>query len=237
MLFVIMALYNTEKEYTKGIYTLIKLIEMRLENPGHPDQDKMEELIVETRIQVKSLKKKRQDLMMLLSVCQRLVNDASEAAYMAGAEFAGYTTNNKLTSSESFLSPCEIERVIAERHLSELEAHVIEVESKRAKEEEESETKQEEVKDDGNSGEGNEGLNSDSNTRDKKEDVKSEESTAKEKGDQSIDEGMEETDIAQKDTSISTETSPEADNKEFIPRMDYVETFNIGSQDESMEDD
>lgn len=126
--------------------------------------------------------------------------------------------------------------MIAERHLSELEAHVIEVESKRAKEEEESETKQEEVKDDGNSGEGNEGLNSDSNTRDKK-DVKSEESTAKEKGDQSIDEGMEETDIAQKDTSISTETSPEADNKEFIPRMDYVETFNIGSQDESMEDD
>lgn len=154
-----------------------------------------------------------------------------------GAEFAGYTTNNKLTSSESFLSPCEIERVIAERHLSELEAHVIEVESKRAKKEEESETKQEEVKDDGNSGEGNEGLNSDSNTRDKKEDVKSEESTAKEKGDQSIDEGMEETDIARKDTSISTETSPEADNKEFIPRMDYVETFNIGSQDESMEDD
>lgn len=55
--------------------------------------------------------------------------------------------------------------------------------------------------------------------------------------DQSIDEGMEETDIAQKDTSISSETSPEADNKEFIPRMDYVETFNIGSQDESMEDD
>lgn len=146
-----------------------------------------------------------------------------------GAEFAGYTTNNKLTSSESFLSPCEIERVIAERHLSELEAHVIEVESKRAKEEEESETK--------HSGEGNEGLNSDSNTRDKKEDVKSEESTAKEKGDQSIDEGMEETDIARKDTSISTEISPEADNKEFIPRMDYVETFNIGSQDESMEDD
>lgn len=121
--------------------------------------------------------------------------------------------------------------------MSELEAHVIEVESKRAKEEEESETKQEEVKDDGNSGEVNEGLNSDSNTRDKKEDVKSEESTAKEKGDQSIDEGMEETDIAQKDTSISSETSPEADNKEFISRMDYVETFNIGSQDESMEDD
>lgn len=166
--YVTMALYNTEKEYTKEVYTLIKLIEMRLENPGHPDQDKMEELIVETRIQVKSLKKKRQDLMMLLSVCQRLVNDAAEAAYMAGAEFAGYTTNNKLTSSESFLSPCEIERVIAERHLAELEARVIEVESKRAKEEEERETKQEEVKDDGNSWEVNEGVNSDSNTRDKK---------------------------------------------------------------------
>lgn len=45
---------------TQGINTLSKLIEFRLENPGHPEQDKMEELIVETRINVKSLKKKRQ---------------------------------------------------------------------------------------------------------------------------------------------------------------------------------
>lgn len=153
--------------------------------------------------------------------------------FVLGAEFAGYTTNNKLTSSESFLSPCEIERVIAERHLAELEARVIEVESKRAKEEEERETKQEEVKDDGNSWEVNEGVNSDSNTRDKK-DVKSDESIAEAKGDKSVDE---ETDIAEIDISISTETGPKADKKEFIPRMDYVETFNIGSKDESLEDD
>lgn len=45
---------------TQGINTLSKLIEFRLENQGHPEQDKMEELIVETRINVKSLKKKRQ---------------------------------------------------------------------------------------------------------------------------------------------------------------------------------
>lgn len=129
--------------------------------------------------------------------------------------------------------------MIAERHLAELEARVIEVESKRAKEEEEKETKQEEVKDDGNSWEVNEGVNSDSNTRDKK-DVKSDESDksiAEAKGDKSVDEGTEETDIAEIDISISTETGPKADKKEFIPRMDYVETFNIGSKDESLEDD
>lgn len=126
--------------------------------------------------------------------------------------------------------------MIAERHLAELEARVIEVESKRAKEEEERETKQEEVKDDGNSWEVNEGVNSDSNTRDKK-DVKSDESIAEAKGDKSVDEGTEETDIAEIDISFSTETGPKADKKEFIPRMDYVETFNIGSKDESLEDD
>lgn len=126
--------------------------------------------------------------------------------------------------------------MIAERHLAELEARVIEVESKRAKEEEERETKQEEVKDDGNSWEVNEGVNSDSNTRDKK-DVKSDESIAEAKGDKSVDEGTEEMDIAEIDISISTETGPKADKKEFIPRMDYVETFNIGSKDESLEDD
>lgn len=154
-----------------------------------------------------------------------------------GVEFVGYIINNKLISFESFLSLCEIERVIVERYLSEFEVYVIEVEFKRVKEEEESEIKQEEVKNDGNFGEGNEGLNFDSNIRDKKEDVKFEEIIVKEKGDQLIDEGMEEIDIVQKDISIFIEISFEVDNKEFIFRMDYVEIFNIGFQDEFMEDD
>lgn len=130
-----------------------------------------------------------------------------------------------------------MERVIVERYLSEFEVYVIEVEFKRVKEEEESEIKQEEVKDDGNFGEVNEGFNFDSNIKDKKEDVKCEESIVKEKGDQLIDEGMEEIDIVQKDISIFIEISFEVDNKEFIFRMDYVEIFNIGFQDEFMEDD
>lgn len=154
---------------------------------------------------------------------------------MAGAEFAGYTTNNKLTASESFLSPCEIERVIAEGHLAELEARVIEVETKRAKEEEEAEMRQEEVMGDGNSGEANEGVNSDSNSREEKVNVKSDGTTEEEKKDRSFDDGMEETNITQ--TDINTTTMTEADQREFVPRMDYVETFNIGAKDESLEDD
>lgn len=48
---------------------------------------------------------------------------------------------------------------------------------------------------------------------------------------------MEEIDIVQKDISIFLEISFEVDNKEFIFRMDYVEIYNIGFQDEFMEDD
>ena len=73
--------------------------------------------------------------------------------YFIGADFSGYTTNNKLANCESFLRPCELERVVAETSLAELEARVIEVESKRAKEEEEEIEKkvEEDVMDDVNS--------------------------------------------------------------------------------------
>ncbi|XP_062604709.1 uncharacterized protein LOC134266501 [Saccostrea cucullata] len=225
--YVTVALFNAEKEYTKGIYILIKLMEVRLENPGHPDQDKMDELITESRISVKALRKKRQDLVMLLSVCQRLVNDAAEAAYMAGADFSGYSTNNKLTSSEAFLKPCEMERVMAESHLAEMEARVIEVESKRAKEEEAEDQQEEEV-------------------RDKQEEEVSDrqelEVTSKNKTpEENITEESEPEVMSEKMSDLQTDgDTPVTDSSSGASpdlRMNYVETFNIGSEDESLEDD
>ncbi|XP_061178602.1 uncharacterized protein LOC133187262 [Saccostrea echinata] len=213
--YVTMALFNAEKEYVKGVYLLIKLMEVRLENPGHPDQDKMDELIIESRISVKALRKKRQDLVMLLSVCQRLVNDAAEAAYMAGAEFSGYSTNNKLTSSEAFLKPCEMERLMAESHLAEMEARVIEVESKRAKEEEARDKQEEEVKDDA------------------APEIKITEEKVTVQSEPEVVSG----------TTFDlppTDGTPVADNSSAASpnvRMNYVETFNIGSEDDSLDDD
>ncbi|XP_048780368.2 diablo IAP-binding mitochondrial protein-like [Ostrea edulis] len=223
--YTMVALFSIEKEYTKGVYTLIKLIELRLENPGHPDMDKIDELIVETRINVKTLKKKRQDLVMLLSVCQRLVNDASEAAYMTGAEFAGFTSNSKLTSCETFLKPCELERETAESHLAEMEARVIEVESKRAKVEEGKIKTEEEVED----------LTHDGGVMEKMEveDLTHDGGVMEEK-----EVNSEQEVVVEKSDLPQTDSSPTVENDGVgSPKMSYVETFDIGSKDDSLDDD
>ena len=136
--------------------------------------------------------------------------------YFTGADFSGYTTNNKLANCESFLRPCEPERVVAETSLAELEARVIEVESKRAKEEEEETEKkvEEDVTDD---------VNSESSAE------ATEEKLEENHGKETLD---------SPDTNSAKQQTRSSDSNLQL-HMEYVETctFDTGSKEDLFDDD
>ncbi|XP_060587143.1 uncharacterized protein LOC132742691 [Ruditapes philippinarum] len=130
-----LALQHADSEYKEALLALVFLLELKLTILGNSQEEaRLWDLVLEGRSLVASSKKKRDDLEMLFSRCQALVNNAAEISYMTGADIIGNSVGDRLNKLEMVITEERLKSEQAEKRLQETEIKSINAEGKYAEE-------------------------------------------------------------------------------------------------------
>ncbi|XP_053377285.1 uncharacterized protein LOC123530481 isoform X2 [Mercenaria mercenaria] len=130
-----LALQQAEKEYKEALLAVVFLLEYKLTVLGNAQEEaRIWDLILEGRSLINNTKKKRDDLEILFSRTLALVNNASEVAFMTGADIVGSSAGDRLNKIDLAVREERIKSEQAEQKLQGTELKVINVEGKYAEE-------------------------------------------------------------------------------------------------------
>ncbi|KAK3743635.1 hypothetical protein RRG08_030758 [Elysia crispata] len=121
------AVTKIEKEYVELVNVLIVLIEYQLQVLGHAaEEERIGDLIVETRHEINKVKQRKEDLRLLFSSVEKLADASAEVAFAAGAAYASTSAGERLYSAQQEVKRVQSESEEVEQRLHEAQARSVE---------------------------------------------------------------------------------------------------------------
>lgn len=121
------AVQKIEKEYEELTLVLVRQTEIQLQILGDKEaEEKIADIILETRNKLDAVKQRRQDLQLLFSSAEKLSDAAAEVAFIAGMTFASTSMGERLYSAQAEVRRCLMKSADAEQRLQIIQVKVIE---------------------------------------------------------------------------------------------------------------
>ncbi|XP_005110230.1 uncharacterized protein LOC101845360 [Aplysia californica] len=122
------AIFRIEEEYKDLMDLMVKLIEYQLQVVGHKaEEERMADIILETRLEIDKVKRRKQDLELLFASAEKLADATAEVAFATGMEFASTSMGERLYNTQREVKRVQEKTEELEQRLQQVQLKVIEV--------------------------------------------------------------------------------------------------------------
>ncbi|CAG5133010.1 unnamed protein product [Candidula unifasciata] len=122
---------NIEEQYVELVNRLILLLELQLQVLGlGAEEEKVADLILQTRHEISQVYKRKQDLVILFDSVEKLAVTTAEVAFAAGATYASTSIGERLYSAVREIQQLRATSDEADKNLRSVEVQSIEVMTK-----------------------------------------------------------------------------------------------------------